>query len=47
MADLLFYDNPVALNKIDHKDYKIKPALNTYQFAAKTNSVILAGVEFA
>jgi len=46
MANLLFYENPVALNKVDHKDMKIKPMVNNYKFAAKTNSVILAGVEF-
>ena len=46
MANLLFYENPVALNKVDHKDIKIKPMVNNYKFAAKTNSVILAGVEF-
>ena len=34
MASLLFYDNPVALNKVDHKDTKIKPTENSYQFAA-------------
>ncbi len=46
MANLLFYENPVALNKVDHKDIKIQPMVNNYTFAAKTNSVILAGVEF-
>ena len=46
MANLLFYENPVPLNKVDHKDIKIKPQANNYKFAAKTNSVILAGVEF-
>jgi hypothetical protein len=46
MANLLFYDNPVALNKVTHKDTRIKPMINNFGFAAKTNSVILAGVEF-
>ncbi|MFP6807929.1 MAG: SapC family protein [Pseudomonadales bacterium] len=46
MANLLFYENPVALNKVDHKDTKIKPMVNNFKFAANTNSVILAGVEF-
>jgi hypothetical protein len=46
MANLLFYDNPVALNKVTHKDTRIKPMVNNFGFAAKTNSVILAGVEF-
>ena len=47
MANLLFYENPVALNKVDHKDLKIKPIVNNFKFAANTNSVILAGVEFS
>ncbi len=46
MANLLFYENPVALSKVDHKNTRIKPLQNNYRFAAKTNSVILAGVEF-
>lgn len=46
MANLLFYENPVALNKVTHKDTRIKPMENNFGFAAKTNSVILAGVEF-
>jgi len=46
MANLLFYDNPVALNKVTHKDTRIKPMVNNFGFAAETNSVILAGVEF-
>ena len=46
MADLLFYDKPVALNKVEHKDVKIKPTNRDFRFAAGTNSVILAGVEF-
>jgi hypothetical protein len=47
MANLLFYDNPVALNKVDHKNKKIKRMPNHFKFAAKTNSVILSGVEFS
>ena len=47
MADLLFYENPVALNKVDHKNIKIRPQHNQYDFARRTNSVILAGVEFS
>lgn len=46
MASLLFYDKPVALNKSEHKDLKIKTAEADFKFAAETNSVILAGVEF-
>ena len=47
MANLLFYENPVALNKVDHKNIKIRSQHNQYDFARKTNSVILAGVEFS
>lgn len=47
MADLLFYQKPVPLNKSDHKNKKIKSDDRTFRFAARTNSVILAGVEFS
>ena len=47
MANLLFYKNPVPLNKNDHKDKKISSIGQNFMFAAKTNSVILAGVEFS
>jgi|TARA_B110000211_G_scaffold131582_1_gene151033 hypothetical protein len=47
MASLLFYDKPVALNKVAHKNLKIKPSEGNYSFSKKTNSVVLAGVEFA
>ena len=46
MANLLFYDKPIALNKVEHKDTKIKIASGDFSFAGATNSVILAGVEF-
>lgn len=46
MANLLFYEKPAALNKVTHKDYKIKPVGDNFKFAARTNSVILAGIEF-
>jgi|TARA_Y100000310_G_scaffold294267_1_gene324609 hypothetical protein len=46
MANLLFYEKPVALNKVVHKDSKIKPLSGDYGFATKTNSVVLAGIEF-
>lgn len=47
MASLLFYDNPVALNKVDHKHIRIRPQVDDFNFARATNSVILAGVEFS
>lgn len=46
MTSLLFYNKPAALNKVTHKDKKIKPLEGKYSFAKNTNSVILAGVEF-
>ena len=46
MPDLLFYDKPIALNKIEHASTRIKPSSDDFSFAARTNSVILAGVEF-
>ncbi len=47
MAHLLFYSKPTALNKVVHRDTKIKPMGDDYGFARATNSVILAGVEFS
>jgi hypothetical protein len=47
MANLLFYKTPVALNKVAHKDTRIKPLNNDFGFARDTNSVIVAGVEFS
>ncbi len=46
MTTLLFYDKPVALNKVTHQDTKIKLTDGNYDFAKRTNSVILAGIEF-
>jgi hypothetical protein len=45
MTSILFYEKPVALNREAHKTVKIG-AVADYLFAAKTNSVILAGIEF-
>ena len=46
MTSLIFYTKPVGLNKSEHKNLKIVPQSDDFAFAAKTNSVILAGVEF-
>jgi len=46
MTSLLFYDKPVALNKSEHKNLKLKVSDANFTFAKDTNSVILAGVEF-
>ncbi|MBF0109704.1 MAG: SapC family protein [Magnetococcales bacterium] len=46
MAQLLFYERPVPLNKDRHRTLAIRPADNLYGFSRVTNSVMLAGVEF-
>jgi len=46
MANLLFYEKPVALNKVTHREARIRPLRGDYGFARKTNSVVLAGIEF-
>ena len=47
MANLMFYQQPVALNRSEHKDKKISSLDRAFQFTAGTNSVILAGIEFS
>ncbi|MBF0453200.1 MAG: SapC family protein [Magnetococcales bacterium] len=46
MAQLMFYEKPVALNRDIHKDLKIGPNKVGFSFAKKTNSVLLSGMEF-
>lgn len=46
MADLLFYSEPVALNRDEHKSMKVNPPAD-FSFTSGTNSVLLAGVEFS
>lgn len=46
MSTLLFYDKPIALNSKTHLNLKIKPTDDGLKFAARTNSVLLAGIEF-
>lgn len=45
MAEVLFYERPVPLNREDHKDLRLK-ALPSIHFAAKAHSVPLTGAEF-
>ena len=45
MAELLFYSEPVALNREQHRDMKLHPP-GDYAFTRETNSVVIAGVEF-
>lgn len=47
MTELLFYNKPVGLNKKNHQNLKICQDDRDYSFARFTNSVILAGAEFA
>jgi hypothetical protein len=46
MSTLLFYDKPIALNSETHRNLKIKPSDDGLKFSGKTNSVLLAGIEF-
>lgn len=44
---LLFYDKPVALNREAHRGLRFKQTPGNFSFARSTNSIPLAGVEFA
>lgn len=46
MKQLLFYNQPVALNKERHQAFKINTEGTTFSFARQTNSVIITGMEF-
>ncbi|MEX0384262.1 SapC family protein [Spiribacter pallidus] len=46
MAELLFYNEPVALNREEHKTMKVS-APKDFGFTRETNSVVLTGIEFA
>lgn len=46
MAEVIFYERPVPLNRIDHKELRLKGTQNL-KFAMKAHSVPLTGVEFA
>ena len=45
MAELLFYENPVPLNRAEHKELRMK-GLSQMKFAMNTHSVPLTGAEF-
>lgn len=45
MSTLMFYNEPVALNKEIHRGSKVVAPVG-YGFARDTNSILLAGVEF-
>ncbi len=44
---LLFYDKPVPLNREGHRATRIKYSSGNFNFAKSTNSIPLAGIEFA
>lgn len=46
MAKLMFYENPVPLDKNTHKNLRVKQSDFDFTFAQKVHSVILAEVEF-
>jgi hypothetical protein len=46
VAEVLFYERPVPLNRTQHKDLRLK-GLQSLKFAANVHSVPLTGVEFA
>ena len=45
MAELLFYEKPVPLNRAEHKELRMK-GLSHMKFAMNTHSVPLTGAEF-
>ncbi|MHB1057743.1 MAG: SapC family protein [Rhodanobacter sp.] len=45
MAEVLFYEHPVPLNRTEHKDLRMKVVPNV-KFAMNAHSVPLTGVEF-
>lgn len=47
MANMIFYERAVPLNRERHQKLKIRIVPDHFAFAAKTNSVLLAGSEFA
>jgi hypothetical protein len=45
MSDAVYYEKPVALDRDKHRKLKVR-ATGSFAFAAKANSLYLAGVEF-
>ena len=46
MSDLVYYEKPVLLDRDKHRLRRVKPG-NSFAFAARANSLYLAGAEFA
>lgn len=47
MAEIMFYERPVALNRERHLKLRLSVVPNHFQFAANTNAVPIASSEFA
>ncbi len=47
MKQLLIYDQPIVLNRVQHRHLRIKPALTDFNFARAVNSLPLTTPEFA
>ncbi len=47
MAQMMFYERPVALNRERHKGLKLEAVAGHFAFAAKTNALPIASTEFA
>ena len=45
MSDAVYYEKPVALDREKHRRLKVRPT-GSFAFAARANSLYLAGVEF-
>lgn len=45
MTAMIFYENAVPLNREQHQGLRVKAGSNDYGFAARTNSLLLAGTE--
>jgi hypothetical protein len=46
VAEVLFYERPVPLNRVEHKDLRLK-GVDNVKFAMNVHSVPLTGTEFA
>jgi SapC len=47
VAQMMFYERPVALNRERHQALRMSMTPNHYRFAAKTNAMPIASTEFA
>jgi len=47
MTTLMFYKNPVAIDRAAHRDLRVKLQAKGFSYATATNSIPLAAVEFA